>query len=77
MAVKVLRPDLAVALGSDRFLREIEVADGYCLVEVPEAVADQVIAALRATTIKGKRQTVRRDLATSRGRPGTSGKKRS
>ncbi|HWA16713.1 MAG TPA: DEAD/DEAH box helicase [Gemmatimonadales bacterium] len=55
----------------------IEVTDGYSLVEVPEAVVDQVIAALRATTIKGKRQTVRRDLATSRGRPGTSGKKRS
>jgi serine/threonine-protein kinase len=26
VAVKVLRPDLAVALGADRFLREIEVA---------------------------------------------------
>lgn len=46
----------------------IEIADGYSLVEIPEPLADQVIAALRATKIKGKRQTVRRDLATSRNR---------
>jgi serine/threonine-protein kinase len=26
VAVKVLRPDLAAALGTDRFLREIEIA---------------------------------------------------
>jgi ATP-dependent RNA helicase DeaD len=52
----------------------IEVAEGYSLVEVPDALADQVIAALRKATIKGKRQTVRRDMATSRGRPGTRGK---
>ncbi|MEE8062086.1 MAG: hypothetical protein V3T16_09650, partial [Gemmatimonadales bacterium] len=26
VAVKVLRPDLAAALGADRFLREIEIA---------------------------------------------------
>jgi ATP-dependent RNA helicase DeaD len=41
----------------------IEIADRHSLVEIPEPLADQVIAALRATTIKGKRQTVRRDLA--------------
>ena len=28
VAVKVLRPDLAAALGPDRFLREIEIAAG-------------------------------------------------
>ena len=41
----------------------IEIADRFSLVEVPAAAADQIIKALRATTIKGKRQTVRRDLA--------------
>jgi hypothetical protein len=30
-------------------------------VEVPESVAEQVIDALRSTTIKGKRVQVRRD----------------
>ncbi len=41
----------------------IEISDGFSLVEVPETLADQVVSALRATKIKGKRQTVRRDLA--------------
>jgi ATP-dependent RNA helicase DeaD len=54
----------------------IEVTEGYSLVEVPEALADQVVMALRKTTIKGKRQTVRRDMATSRGRPAPRGKSR-
>ncbi|MEK6689105.1 MAG: DEAD/DEAH box helicase, partial [Gemmatimonadota bacterium] len=45
----------------------IEIADKFSLVELPEDRVDAVIAALRATTIKGKRQTVRRDQAT---RPG-------
>jgi ATP-dependent RNA helicase DeaD len=44
----------------------IEVADRHSLVEIPEPLADQVIKALRATTIKGKRQTVRLDMAASR-----------
>ena len=39
----------------------IEVADRFSLVEVPEAMADQIIDALRNTTIKGKRVSVRRD----------------
>jgi ATP-dependent RNA helicase DeaD len=47
----------------------IEIADRYSLVELPEELVDQVIAALRTTTIKGKRQTVRRDLANRRGPP--------
>jgi ATP-dependent RNA helicase DeaD len=41
----------------------IEIDERYSLVEVPEELADQVIAALRAATIKGKKQTVRRDMA--------------
>jgi ATP-dependent RNA helicase DeaD len=52
---------------SGRDIGAIEIADRFSLVEVPEAAADEVIAALRGTTIKGKRATVRRD-AGSRGR---------
>jgi ATP-dependent RNA helicase DeaD len=39
----------------------IEIADRFSLVEVPEPMADQIIAALRSTTLKGKRVMVRRD----------------
>jgi ATP-dependent RNA helicase DeaD len=44
----------------------IEVADRYSIVELPEDLVDRVVTALRKTTIKGKKQTVRRDLAQSR-----------
>ena len=39
----------------------IEIADRFSLVEVPERMAERIIDALRSTTIKGKRVTVRRD----------------
>ena len=39
----------------------IEIADRFSLVEVPAPAADEVIEALRRTTIKGRRPTVRRD----------------
>ncbi|MEU6810118.1 DEAD/DEAH box helicase [Streptomyces sp. NPDC046831] len=39
----------------------IEIADRFSLVEVPESAADDVIRALRGTTIKGRRPTVRRE----------------
>jgi ATP-dependent RNA helicase DeaD len=39
----------------------IEIADRFSLVEVPERLAERIIDALRSTTIKGKRVTVRRD----------------
>jgi ATP-dependent RNA helicase DeaD len=45
----------------------IDVADRFSLVEVPESMADRIIDALRATTIKGKRVTVRRDRDFERG----------
>ena len=48
----------------------IEIAERHSLVELPDALADAVIMALRKTSIKGKKQTVRRDLSTSRGRTG-------
>ena len=44
-----------------RDIGAIEIADRFSLVEVPESVADDVIAALRHTTIKGKKPTVRRE----------------
>jgi ATP-dependent RNA helicase DeaD len=46
-----------------RSIGAIEIADRFSLVEVPEAVVDAVIDALRGTTVKGKRVVVRRDRA--------------
>jgi ATP-dependent RNA helicase DeaD len=46
---------------SGRDIGAIEIADRFSLVEVPEAVAEEVIAALRGTTIKGGRPTIRLD----------------
>ena len=46
---------------SGREIGSIEIADRFSLVEVPEAAADRVVAALRGTTIKGRRPTVRRE----------------
>ena len=43
----------------------IEIADGFSLVEVPDAAAESIIAALRSTTIRGKRVMARRDRANS------------
>ena len=42
----------------------IEIADRFSLVEIPDDQADHVIAALRGTTLKGKRPTVRRERYT-------------
>jgi ATP-dependent RNA helicase DeaD len=41
----------------------IQIWDRHAIVEVPEELADDIIAALSATTIKGKRIQVRRDRA--------------
>jgi ATP-dependent RNA helicase DeaD len=46
---------------SGREIGAIEIADRFSLVEVPESAADEVIAAMRRTTIKGKKATVRRE----------------
>ncbi|MEA2129182.1 MAG: ATP-dependent helicase DeaD [Solirubrobacteraceae bacterium] len=46
---------------SGRDIGAIEIADRFSLVEVPEPAADHVIAALRASTIKGRRPTIRRE----------------
>ena len=46
---------------SGREIGAIEIADRFSLVEVPEAAADDVIAALRQVSIKGRKATVRRE----------------
>jgi len=46
---------------SGRDIGAIEISDRFSLVEVPEESADDVIAALRTTTIKGKRPQIRRE----------------
>jgi ATP-dependent RNA helicase DeaD len=62
-----IRPqDLVGAIANEaglngRQIGAIEIADKFSLVEVPEAAADQVVAALRGRLIKGKKTTVRRE----------------
>ncbi|SBT39897.1 DEAD/DEAH box helicase [Micromonospora auratinigra] len=46
---------------SGRDIGSIEIADRFSLVEVPNALADEVIQGLRGSTIKGRKATVRRD----------------
>ncbi len=50
---------------SGREIGAIEIAGRFALVEVPDAKVDEVIRALRATTIKGKKPTVRRERFTA------------
>jgi ATP-dependent RNA helicase DeaD len=62
-----LRPqDLVGAITGESYLSgkdigAIEIADRFSLVEVPESAADDVVAALRQASIKGRRTTVRRE----------------
>ena len=62
-----MRPgDLVGAITNEAGLRggdigAIQIADGFSLVEVPEAAAEHVISALRAATIKGQKVNVRRE----------------
>ncbi len=44
-----------------RDIGAIEIADRFSLVEVPESAAEEVIAALRGSAIKGRKATVRRE----------------
>ena len=39
----------------------IEITDKFSLVEIPESSVDEVIAALQATSIRGRKPTVRRE----------------
>nr|WP_298989053.1 DEAD/DEAH box helicase [uncultured Pseudokineococcus sp.] len=46
---------------SGRDIGAIEITERFSLVEVPEGAADDVVAALRGSTIKGRKAMVRRD----------------
>jgi ATP-dependent RNA helicase DeaD len=62
-----VRPgDLVGAIAGETGLRgrdvgAIEIAERFSLVEVPAAAADEVIAALKASSVKGRKVTVRRE----------------
>ncbi|MQA31369.1 MAG: DEAD/DEAH box helicase [Luteitalea sp.] len=44
-----------------RLLGAIEIADRFSLIEVPDTLADGIVEALKAATIRGKKVTVRRE----------------
>jgi len=46
---------------SSKDIGGIEIAEAFSLVEVPEAVADRVIAAMRGAMLRGQKVTVRRE----------------
>jgi ATP-dependent RNA helicase DeaD len=46
---------------SGREIGAIQISDRFSLVEIPEAAINDVVTALRGTTIKGKKATVRRE----------------
>jgi ATP-dependent RNA helicase DeaD len=54
---------------SGRDIGTIEIADRFSLVEIPERAADDVIKALRKTSIKGRKPTVRRERDAAPRRP--------
>jgi len=62
-----MRPaDLVGAIANEakanpRDIGAIQIADRFSLVEVPEAIAESVIRALRSATIRGHKVIVRRD----------------
>jgi ATP-dependent RNA helicase DeaD len=45
-------------------LGDIQIADRFSLVEVPDALADDIVKALRKTTLRGQKVEVRRDRET-------------
>ena len=62
-----MRPaDLVGAIANEakanpRDIGAIQIADRFSLVEVPEAIAESVIKALRSATLRGQKVVVRRD----------------
>jgi ATP-dependent RNA helicase DeaD len=57
---------------TSRDIGAIQIADTFSLVEVPEAIADDVVKAMRSATLRGERVPVRRDRDT----PPSSGTRR-
>lgn len=58
--------DLVGAIANESSLRgrdigAIEIFEKFSLVEVPASNVDEVISALRRTTLRGRRPSVRRD----------------
>jgi ATP-dependent RNA helicase DeaD len=51
---------------NSRDLGAIEIADRFSLVEVPESRAEDIMHALRATTLRGRKVSVRRDRESPR-----------
>ncbi|HET8931576.1 MAG TPA: DEAD/DEAH box helicase [Acidimicrobiales bacterium] len=51
---------------SGKDIGHIEITNNFSLVEVPSDTVDEVISAMKRTTIKGKRTTFRREKFTSR-----------
>jgi ATP-dependent RNA helicase DeaD len=43
-------------------LGAIQIGDRSSYIEVPDTIADDIVSALKATTIRGKKVAVRRDL---------------
>ncbi len=62
-----LRPaDIVGAIANEagiagRAIGAIEITDRYALVEVPEGAADDIVRALNAASIRGRRLPVRRE----------------
>jgi ATP-dependent RNA helicase DeaD len=44
-------------------LGAIQITDKYSLIEVPDALADQIITAMRGAMLRGKKVAIRRDRA--------------
>jgi ATP-dependent RNA helicase DeaD len=69
-----IRPaDLVGAIANEakinpRGIGDIEIADGFSLVELPSSDADRVVEALRGATLRGRKVTVRRDDGKTRQR---------
>jgi ATP-dependent RNA helicase DeaD len=64
-ALRITPADLVGAIANEaglsgRAVGAITIADRHSIVDVPQALADDIVAALRASTVKGKRVTVRR-----------------
>ncbi len=65
-AAKVRPQDLVGAIANETRLAgkeigSIDITDKFSLVEIPESSVEEVIAAMRKTTIKGQKATVRRE----------------
>ncbi|RLS92359.1 MAG: hypothetical protein DWI12_11390 [Planctomycetota bacterium] len=69
-----IRPaDLVGAIANEakvnpRGIGDIEIADGFSLVELPECDADRVVQALSGATMRGRKVAVRRDDGRTRQR---------